>query len=96
MMIWQTWWAWAIAAVLIGIVEVIVPGYIFLGFAAGAAVVALLLLVGGPLAAFLTPSLPLLMLFFATASVVAWYAMRRLAGLRRGQIKHWDRDINEN
>ena len=35
-MIWTIWWAWLCVAILLGIVEVLVPGFIFLGFAIGA------------------------------------------------------------
>ena len=34
------WWAWIAIAVLLGIVEVFAPGFIFLGFALGALVMA--------------------------------------------------------
>jgi membrane protein implicated in regulation of membrane protease activity len=95
-MIWQAWWAWAVAGVVLAIVEVVAPGFYFLGFAAGAAAVALVLLAGGPFAAWLSASLPLLLLAFAVASALAWVVMRRLAGVRRGQTRVWDRDINEN
>lgn len=70
-MFWQLWWVWAVAGLVLGILEVLAPGYIFLGFAAGAAVVGLLLLVGGPFAAWAVGSLPLLLLLFALASLAA-------------------------
>lgn len=95
-MIWQLWWVWAVAGILLGILEVLAPGYIFIGFAAGAMATGLLLLVGGPFAGWLGSSLPLLLLFFALASLLAWFVFRRIFGLRRGQVKVWDRDINDN
>ena len=33
---------------------------------------------------------------FAVASLGAWWAMRRLLGTRNGQVKIWNRDINDN
>ncbi len=95
-MFWQLWWVWAVAGLVLGILEVLAPGYIFLGFAAGAAVVGLLLLVGGPFAAWAVGSLPLLLLLFALASLAAWLLFRWLFGIRAGQVKVWDRDINED
>lgn len=93
---WQLWWVWAAAGIALGILEVLVPGYIFLGFAAGAVAVGLILLVGGPLAAWMAASLPILLLVFAVASLVAWLIFRRVLGVRGGQVKVWDRDINDN
>ena len=88
--LWHEWWPWLAAAVGLGILEVIVPGYIFLGFALGAAIVGLLLAVG------LTGlSVPLMLVIFAAASLGAYFLMRSAFGIRRGQVKKWDRDINE-
>jgi membrane protein implicated in regulation of membrane protease activity len=94
-MIWSDWWVWAVAAVALGILEVLLPGFILLGFAIGAGLVALNFLIGGPLALWLTSSLPLTLLVFALLSVVAWIALRRVFGVREGQIKTFDHDIND-
>ena len=51
----------------------------------------------GALAALgLTTSLPLLLLVFAVASVIAWLVLRKVMGVRDGQVKIWDRDINDS
>jgi inner membrane protein len=89
------WWVWVSGGVLIGIVEVFVPGFFFLGFSVGAVVTGLVLLTGGPLATWLAGSLPLTLLFFAVVSLLAWLVLRRVVGVRKGQLKIWDRDINE-
>ena len=60
-MIWATWWIWMIAGLSLAFLEVLVPGYIFLGFALG-----------------------------------AWRVLRKGLGGRQGQVKIWDRDINED
>lgn len=91
----MAWWVWAIAAVALAAIEVVVPGFIFLGFALGAAALAVLFLVGGPFAGGLAGSLPLSLLLWAVLSVVAWLVMRKVAGVRPGQVKRWDRDIND-
>lgn len=90
-MLWQAWWAWMIAGAVLAILEVVIPGFILLGFACGAVVTGLGLwlgLLGGSLAA--------LVLVFAVASLVAWLVLRRVVGVRKGQVKLWDRDINED
>ena len=38
---------------------------------------------------------PALILIFAVVSVVAWLVLRRVVGVREGQVKIWDRDIND-
>jgi membrane protein implicated in regulation of membrane protease activity len=91
MEIWQLWWVWAAGGLVLAILEVFAPGYFFLGFAAGAVLVGLGLATG-----LLGGSLPVIALVFAVVSLVAWLIVRRLVGVRRGQVKVWDRDINEN
>jgi membrane protein implicated in regulation of membrane protease activity len=90
------WWAWISGGVLMGILEVFVPGFFFLGFSAGAVITGLVLLAGGPFAAWLAGSVPYTLLFFAFVSLISWLALRRVAGVRKGQLKIWDRDINED
>jgi len=86
------WWVWIIGAILLAILEVLAPAQIFLGFAAGAAGVGLLLLLGIP---GLAGSVPAMLLVFAVLSLVAWIVTRRMVGVREGQIKTFDHDINE-
>ena len=90
-MMWGVWWVWVVAGFGLGVLEVIVPGFIFLGFAIGAVVTGLLRLVG-----LLGPNLPVLVLIFALASLAAWLALRATIGVRQGQVKVWDKDINDN
>lgn len=84
------WWVWMAAAVLLMVLEVLAPGFIFLGFAIGAAVVGLWLLAGYAIA------WVWLLLIFAVVSLIAWLVLRQVVGVRKGQIKLWDRDINED
>ncbi len=88
--LWQHWWVWMSAAVVMATLEVLAPGYIFLGFAAGAMAVGALLLVSVPLG-----GLPMTLLVFAVASLLAYLAMRKVFGLKGGSVKIWDRDIND-
>ena len=92
---WDVWWVWVAGGIVLAILEVFAPGFILLGFAIGAVVVGILLAVGGSVAAWLTGSLPMMLLVFAVVSLVAWLVLRRLEGVRKGQKKLWDTDINE-
>ncbi|CUI02022.1 MULTISPECIES: NfeD family protein [Leisingera] len=87
---WTLWWVWAAAALVLGILEILAPGFVFLGFAIGAAAVALLLLVSGG-----SWGLPLLLLIFAGLSLAAWLLLKRLFALPKGQVKTFDHDIND-
>lgn len=89
-MIWEIWWVWVAAGLALAILEVFAPGFIFLGFAIGAA------LVGGLIALGATLSLPWLLVVFGVVSLAAWIGMRQAFGVRKGQVKTWDTDINEN
>lgn len=72
------WWVWMCGAVVLGILEVIVPGYIFLGFAFGALLVGILMFFG------VTFSTAVVAIVFAVASLVAFMALRRILGVRHG------------
>ena len=86
----QIWWAWIVAGFALGVLEVIVPGFIFLGFAIGAALTGALIglgvLTGGPAS---------LLAVFAGLSLVSWLVLRRTMGVRDGQVKLWHKDIND-
>lgn len=91
MPIWTEWWFWMSAALVLATAEVIIPGYIFLGFALGAFGMGVLILLG------LTGlTMPLVMVVFAVLSLVAYLGMRRFFRLKTGQVTVWDRDINDN
>ena len=90
---WSLWWVWMVGALLLAILEVVAPAQIFLGFAVGAAGVGLALLLGIP---GLSGSVPMMILIFAILSLVAWLVIRRAVGIRKGQVKVFDHDINED
>ncbi|MCT8161343.1 NfeD family protein [Pseudoruegeria sp. SHC-113] len=93
---WAIWWLWIAAGLVLAILEVLIPGFILLGFAIGAALVGLIFLLPGAASATLAASLPLTLVVFALLSGLAWVLLRRAFGTRKGQIKIWDRDINED
>ena len=90
MPLWTLWWVWMSAAVVLATLEVILPGYIFLGFAIGAVMMGLLILVGVS-----ATGLAFTLLIFAVLSLVSYLVMRKVFGLRSGQVKIWDTDIND-
>ena len=90
MILWEQWWVWMSGAVLLATLEVLAPGYVFLGFAIGAFVLGLLILINIPLGGLATMSL-----VFALLSLAAYLGMRRVFGLKAGSVKIWDRDIND-
>lgn len=90
MPLWTEWWVWMSGALILATLEVLVPGYIFLGFAVGAGVMGLLILIGVS-----ASGLALTLVIFAVLSLLAYIAMRKVFGLRNGQVKIWDTDIND-
>ncbi len=88
--LWSAWWIWLCVAIILGLLEIFAPGFIFLGFAVGALLVSLILLGFGTVF-----SLPALILVFAVLSLVAWLALRNMFSPRDGQVKTFDHDIND-
>ena len=84
------WWVWIAAALGLAILEIFAPGFLFLGFAIGAAFVGLALI--GPLK---WVSASVILLIFASLSLIAWLILRRIFALSKGQVKTFDHDIND-
>ncbi|GGE20658.1 hypothetical protein SAMN05421774_10648 [Gemmobacter megaterium] len=87
---WATWWIWIAGGIALGVLELLAPGYIFLGFAVGA------VLTGGLVAVGIPGNLPLALVIFAALSLIAWATMRRILGRRAGDVKIIRHDINDN
>ena len=45
-MMWNEWWVWGTAALVLAVGEVLLPSWVLLGFAIGAGVVSILLAIG--------------------------------------------------
>jgi membrane protein implicated in regulation of membrane protease activity len=87
--------AWLAIAFAMGVVELVMPGYLFLGFATGAIVVAGALFLG--LEGWFTGAtgLAYLVAAYAAISLVSWFVLRRV--LKAGpNMRKVDRDINED
>ncbi|PJI86190.1 hypothetical protein BC777_2550 [Yoonia maricola] len=90
MPLWTEWWVWMSGALVLATLEVLIPGYIFLGFALGAAMMGLLILFGVS-----ASGLALTLVVFAVLSLLSYLAMRKYFGLKTGQVKIWDTDVND-
>ena len=88
MSIFEVWWVWLALALGLGTAEIFLPGSIFLGFAAGAALTA-------PLAGLTALTLPQLAVAFAVLSLASWLVMRKVFGFRQPGIKTFENDIND-
>ncbi|WP_295044582.1 hypothetical protein [uncultured Paracoccus sp.] len=83
-------WLWLIAAFVLAAIELLVPGWAFMGLAASVGLMGVLLLTG-----LWTAGLPLTLVVTALLSAGAWLLFRRLWPNSRGDKRVWDRDINE-
>jgi membrane protein implicated in regulation of membrane protease activity len=91
-----TGWVWIAAGLVIGILEVLIPGYfLFVGFAIGAVLTGVWLGLGLPGAGWMAASPGNALTVFAVLSLMAWLGLRQLMGVRGGQVKRIDRDIND-
>lgn len=89
------WWVWVAAGLVLAIAEVLVPGFIFAGFAIGAVVTGGVIGLGLPPAGWMAASLINALVVFAVLSVVAWIVLRVTLGSRKGQVKTIHHDIND-
>lgn len=90
-MIWQNGWLWLIAALVLVLLELLAPAWVFLGLAVAVALMGLALLVG-----LWSGGLPMALVVTAILSGVIWYLLRRFVGVQKDQVRIWDRDINDN
>ena len=84
-------WIWIIAALVLAGLELALPGWFFLGAAIAVGLVGLALLAG-----LWTGGLPMALVVTAILTGVIWLVLRRIFGTSRGEVKIWDRDINDN
>jgi inner membrane protein len=83
------WWVWVSIALILGLIEILLPGNIFLGFALGAlAMVPVVLLPGA--------STSLLVAVFAGLSLLCWIILRAVFRRQSSGARIVTRDINES
>lgn len=83
------WWVWLSAALLLALVELVVPASVFLGFALGA------LAMTGVVALGLLSNTSALLALFAGLSLIAWIALKLLFKHQSSGVRVITRDINE-
>lgn len=83
------WWVWLCAALALGVVELVLPGSIFLGFALGALAMALVVALWAP------GNVALLLALFAVLSLIAWVVLRVLFKRQSSGARIVTRDIND-
>ena len=86
---YETWWFWVAFGLVLVILEIVLPGFVLLGFGIGAVVVGLLISLG------LTMTLPKLVLLFATVSLITWAGLRALFRPKKANVKTFENDIND-
>ena len=88
------WWVWIAFALALGLVEVLAPGFIFLGFALGA--LATGAIVGLVMPALASPlGLPALLAIFAALSLLAWILLRVVFRKQSSGARRVLHDIND-
>lgn len=84
------WWVWICIALALGVLELLAPGFIFLGFALGG------LAMVGVVALFPTINAPALLALFAVLSLIAWIVLRIAFRRQSSGARIVTRDINDN
>lgn len=84
------WWVWIAAALVFGLIEVLAPGFIFLGFALGA------LVTGGLVGLGFTQSASVLLASFSGISLLCWVGLRFAFRRQSSGTKIITEDVNDN
>ena len=84
------WWVWVCAALALGVIELLLPGSIFLGFALGALGMAVVVAFWAP------ANVALMLAIFALLSLIAWLVLRAVFKRQSSGARIVTRDINEN
>ncbi len=90
MAIIETWWAWVAFGIVLMLLELMMPSYLFLGFGFGAIVTGITLALG------MTMSEQYLMLLFSIASLISWVLLRQVFKLPKENVQTFDQGINDN
>ena len=84
-------WTWIVIALVLAALELVLPGWFFLGAAIAVLLMGLALLMG-----LWGGGLPMTLVVTAILTGLIWLVLRRVYGSSRGEVKIWDRDINDN
>lgn len=86
---------WLAFGIVLGILELLLPGYVLLGFGIGAAAVAGVLFVVGPEPFAGFAGIAYLAVAWAVASYLAWLGVRRLPSARANNTRLVEQDVND-
>ena len=84
------WWVWICIALALGVVELLAPGFIFLGFGLGALAMAGVVLLAPGI------NIPALLALFAVLSLIAWIILRMGFRKQSSGARVVTKDINDN
>ncbi len=84
------WWVWMALALLLGLAEVLLPGFIFLGFAVGA------IAMSGVVLIFPGLGISALLAVYALLSLMGWVGLRYAFKKQSSGARVVTRDINDN
>ncbi len=84
------WWVWMAAALVLALIELVLPGSLFLGFALGA------LAMAGVVAFSAMANTAALLALFAVLSLLAWVALKRVFRRQSSGARVVTHDINDN
>ena len=86
----ELWWIWLCGSLALGVIELLVPGTIFLGFSLGALAMAVFVAVMPP------TTVAALLAIFAALSLIAWVVLRMVFRRQSSGARVIKRDINDN
>lgn len=84
------WWLWVAIALVLGLIELVAPSFIFLGFSLGALATSAYVGLAD------VPSPSVLFAFFSVVSLLAWVGLRFAFRRQSSDAKIITRDINDN
>ena len=89
MILFQAWWFWIGFGLVLGILEILLPVFILLGFGLGSVLTGLVMLSG------IVMTLPQTLFVFAVFSLCAWLLLKKMFGTKHGSAETFDHDIND-
>ncbi len=84
------WWVWMAAALVLALIELVLPGSIFLGFALGALAMAAVVAFSS------LANTAALLALFAALSLLAWIALKLVFRRQSSGARIVTHDINDN
>ena len=79
-MIWLNGWLWIAAALILAALELLAPGWVFIGLAAAVGLMGVLML-----SDIWSAGLPVTLIVTGILASIVWLILRRVAGRRRGE-----------